>query len=144
MTSDATLHAEIPPQLYASDELLTRYGRWAVSRPQRRHCGSLEGLYRSPANDDDRQPRGIALPVLDAMAAQRALARVPDRERIVLAVLYVPQRLPPAAQFHMLRIPAALVRGRHLAGLRMFDNLLQKPLHCAHLTAGAANQQPMG
>jgi hypothetical protein len=41
----------------------------------------------------------------------------------VLTILYVPQRLPPQAQLRILRIPAQLSQVRHLAGLRMFDNL---------------------
>lgn len=123
--------ATIPPSLAEADELLTRFGRWAMHRHRKMRCGSAEGHYRAPPNDDDRQPREIVMAAADAMAVQRALARVADRERVVLTVLYVPQRLPVQAQLRILRIPARLCRERHLAGLRMFSNV-----HAA-MTCGA-------
>lgn len=125
MKRDANIAADLPRDLWEADELLTKYGRWAMHRHKKQRCASAEGMYRIPPNDDDRQPREVKLKDFDAMTVQRALARVPDRERIVLAVLYVPQRLPPQAQFRMLRIPPKLARDRHLLGLRMFDNLFR-------------------
>ena len=116
--------ADIPPNLREADELLTRYGRWACDRPKRRRCGSAEGRYRSPANDEDRQPQEVLQPDYEALQCQRALARVPDQERVVLTVLYVPQKLPVDLQLRLLRIPPRLCRERHLRGLQMFDNLL--------------------
>ena len=123
MIRDANIAADIPAELRGADDLLTRYGRWAMHRHKKQRCASAEGMYRIPPNDDDRQPREVLLANFDAMTVQRALARVPDRERIVLAVLYVPQRLPPQAQLRILRIPPKLARERHLHGLRMFSNL---------------------
>ena len=115
--------AEIPAALSDADEALMRYGRWAKDRFKPQRCASAEGAYRSPANDDDRQPREIVMSAPEAMAVHRALLRVPDRERIVLQVLYVPQRLPPEAQLRILRIPPRLSQQRHIEGLRMFANL---------------------
>jgi hypothetical protein len=120
--------SDIPFGLRKADELLTRYGRWAMSRFTTRRCASAEGQYRSPANDDDRAPRELLMPVLDAMRCQRSLASVPDLQRIVLAVLYVPRvfdnRMVPAElQFRLLRLPPRLTCERHIDGLRMFDNL---------------------
>lgn len=123
MKRDANIAADLPLELWQADELLSRYGRWAMHRHKKQRCVSAEGMFRAPPNDDDRQPREVMLRDFDALAVQRALARVPDRERIVLAVLYVPQRLPPQAQFRILRIPPKLARDRHLVGLRMFNNL---------------------
>ena len=117
---------EIQPGLKWADDLLTRYGRWATSRSRgARTCGSAEGSYRAPAVGDDdarRAPAPVALSAADAVAVQRALLRVPHRERTVLHVLYVPQRLSVAAQLRMLAITPRDCRARHAAGLRMFGN----------------------
>jgi hypothetical protein len=115
--------AIIPPQLAEADQVLTRYGRWAMDRVRRQCCGSAEGMYRSPQNDDDRAPREMLLPAWQAMAAHRALIGVPDRERIVLHILYVPKRLTVQVQLRRLRIPPQLSQQRHLLGLRGFANL---------------------
>ena len=104
------------------------YGRWAMNRAKAQRCGSAEGRFRAPANDDDRQPREVMMPMLNALAAQRALARVPDLERKVLAILYVPNRLPAEAQLRMAMVPPRLSQERHLAGLRMFSNIYEKSL----------------
>jgi hypothetical protein len=117
------LAADIPPDLADADETLTRYGRWAMNRHHKQHCGSAEGRYRTPPNDDDRQPREVLMSTPQALAVQRALARVPDRERVVLAVLYVPRRIPIEAQLRILHIPPRLCRERHLLGLRVFRNM---------------------
>lgn len=117
------ISADIPGNLAEADELLTRYGRWAMTRAGRERCGSAESMYRPPQNDDDRQPKADRLDMLDALNVQRALARVPDQQRVVLSVLYVPRRLPAEAQLRLLRIPPRLSRDRHLTGLRMFWNI---------------------
>ena len=114
--------ADIPASLSDADELLRRYGRWAMHRHRKQRCASAEGQYHAPPNEDDREPREELLLNVDALACQRALARVPDRERVVLAILYVPNRLPPEAQLRLLRIPPKLSQERHLAGLRIFSN----------------------
>lgn len=116
------LSAEVPHDLLDADKLLTLYGRWAMHRHPKRRCGSAEGNFRAPQNDDDRTPREPLLSTPSAMLCQRALARVPDRERVVLAILYVPQRLPVEAQLRILHIPPRLCRERHALGLRMFAN----------------------
>jgi hypothetical protein len=130
------LTAEIPSALRHADEVLERYGRWAMDRHKRHHCGSAEGRFKAPPNDDDRQPREMLMPTPDAMQAHRALQRVADKERIVLHILYVPHRMRPEAQLRMLRIPPSICRDRHLSGLRMFDNWLRVQLESAHLTRG--------
>lgn len=124
---DLDLAAAIPPQLSEADDLLTRYGRWATSgRSGAARCGSAEGHYRAEswqAVERRRAPLTIGMRLQEALTCQRALARVPEQERIVLTILYVPQRLPPEVQLRLLRIPPRLSQERHLRGLRMFDNL---------------------
>lgn len=118
--------ADIPPSLRGADELLHRYGRWAMDRARKNKCGSLESNYaptKGEAFDDRREPREELMHVDAAMVCQRALARVPDKERVVLAIIYVPRKLPPQAQLRMLRIPPRLSQERHLLGLKMFANL---------------------
>lgn len=120
------ISADIPLSLRQADELLSAYGRWAADRPSLRRCGSAEGNYRpgkGEAQEAKRAPRDQLLKTDDAMRCQRALARVPHIERIILAVLYIPRRLPAAAQLRILKIPPRMSRERHLSGLRMFDNI---------------------
>lgn len=125
--------ASVPEPLVRADELLTRYGRWAVASGR---GGTPYTVDRQFIREADRREsleayqrrresalRELLLTVADAMRVQRALARVPDRERIVLAVLYVPRKVSPREQLRILRIPPSLSRQRHLAGLRMFWNL---------------------
>jgi len=116
--------ADIPEPLLWADELLTGYGRWATRRSGGRHCASAEGMYRAPRRGE--YAPATAQPTLSAAQAvgvNRALQRVPDANRTVLKVLYVPDRLPVAAQLRILRIPPSLCRIRHLDGLRMFSNV---------------------
>lgn len=117
--------ADVPSSLKQADEVLEAYGRWAMDRYRRRQCGSAEGRFKAPPNDDDRDPREVIMPTPDAMRAHRALQRVADKERIVLHILYVPHRMKPEVQLRILRIPPRLCQERHLAGLRMFDNLFR-------------------
>ena len=120
------LSADIPQNLQEADERLTRYGRWAMERDRRHRCGSAEGRYRSFQDDEDRAPKEVLQHIDEALACQRALAKVPELERAVLVILYVPKRLPIEAQLRLAQIPARLCRERHLQGLRMFENLLRK------------------
>lgn len=117
------LVGDIPQRLREADEVLHAYGRWAMDRYRKQRCASAEGMYRIPPGDDDREPREALMPTPDALVAHRALIRVPDLQRTVLHILYVPKRLPPEAQLRMLRIPAKLCQQRHMDGLAMFDNI---------------------
>lgn len=119
------LSADIPSDLQDADERLTRYGRWAMDRMRRHRCGSAEGRYRSTQDDLDRQPAEVLLHIDEALACQRALARVPELERRVLSILYVPQRMSVEMQLRLAHIPARLCQERHLRGLRMFDNIFK-------------------
>jgi hypothetical protein len=112
--------AEIPVELQDADELLTRYGRSVMDRWHKQHCASAEGQYVAPPNEDDRLPRETLLEGVDLALVQRALIAVPDRERQILQILYIPKRLPAQAQLRMLRIPPELACSRHLDGLRCF------------------------
>lgn len=118
--------AELPADLAATDERLQLYGRWAMDRWAPRRCGSAERDYlptRGEALQARREPRELLMPMADAVRCQRALARVPDKERIVLTILYVPRRIPAQALLRKADIPPRISRERHLAGVRMFDNL---------------------
>jgi hypothetical protein len=119
------LSAEIPLNLQEADERLTRYGRWAMERLRRHRCGSAEGRYRSFQDDEDRAPREELQHIDEALACQRALARVPELERRVLIILYIPNRLPIEAQLRIAQIPPRLCQERHLRGLVMFNNIFQ-------------------
>lgn len=116
---------ELPVNLRDTDERLTRYGRWAMDRMRRHRCGSAEGRYRSNQDDQDRQPTEVLMHIDEALACQRALARVPEQERKVLVILYVPGKLPVEVQLRLAHIPPRLCQDRHLRGLRMFDNIFK-------------------
>lgn len=139
--------ADIPADLLDADELLHKFGRWAMWRQPRTHCGSAEGRFqpgRGESLDARREAREVLLDPATAMACQRALARVPDKERLVLELLYVPrhvgQRLVSIeVQVRLLRLPARLCQERHLAGLRMFANLSRIALQSALPGRGAGD-----
>jgi hypothetical protein len=59
---------------------------------------------------------------------------VPDQERVVLTILYVPQRMPLEQQLRLLRVPPRLCRERHQRGLQMFWTLwrLSRPVVKTH------------
>lgn len=116
---------ELPVDLREADERLTRYGRWAMDRQRRRTCGSAEGRYRSAQDDQDRQPPEVLQHIDEALACQRALARVPEQERRILAIIYIPSRQSVEVQLRLAHIPARLCQERHLRGLRMFDNIFK-------------------
>lgn len=125
MALKQNLAAEIPLDLREADELLAKYGRWAKDRRRYERCGSAEGAYKAPPNDDDRQPKMPTLTLSEAMACQRALAGVPQAERIVLGVLYIPRKVSVEVQLRRLNVPPRLSRERHLSGLRMWWNRLR-------------------
>lgn len=125
--------ATIPDELIPSDTLLRQYGEWASRRGSRGAPGTLDRMYRRESDGRESReayaercsavPKDPPMTTPDAMSVQRALIRVPDKERVVLQVLYVPQRLPPHAQLRILRITPQLSRIRHLEGLRLFTNI---------------------
>ena len=119
--------AEVPQELHATEELLARYGQWAKDKFVYRRCGSAEGAYRPPADQDDdprRTPRPAKSSIDEIMRVHRALCSLPDRERIVLHILYVPRRQPVPALLRLANVPANVCRERHLLGLRMLKNRL--------------------
>ena len=123
------IYADLPHDLNDADELLQRYGQWAIEHSSGGgRCGSAEGNYRAERGDAleaRREPKQVGLHTDVALRCQRALISVPDRERIVLTILYVPKRLPIEAQLRLLRIPPALSQERHKLGVRMFWNRYQ-------------------
>jgi len=119
---------DIPAGIEWADEKLSAFGRWSDRRRGGRTCGSAEGDYRAPVRGDDdvrRAPLVEGLRPGEALLVSRCLSAVPDQQRVVLRVLYVPQRLPIVAQLRILRIPPKLCRVRHELGLRSFANLFR-------------------
>lgn len=117
--------ANIPESLVEANDRLERYGRWAMDRNRRQRCGSAEGRYRSTQDDQDRAPSEVLMHIDEALACQRALARVPELERKVLGIIFIPQRMSVEMQLRLAHIPARLCQERHLRGLRMFDNIFK-------------------
>lgn len=129
------LYANVPPDLADADEALRQYGRWSAARSERLGCGSAERNYAAPFRNYDarREPREPMMPARDVVRAHRAFVSVPDLERVVLSVLYVPRRQPIEQQLRLLRITPKQCRERHTVGLRLFANLwrLQAARICA-------------
>lgn len=123
--------ADIPPDLAEADDVLTRYGRWAVTSSRGGRPPTLDRQFRPEMDSHEsyaswlercsRTPRDMPMPIKIAMLVQRTLARLPERERVVLAALYVPRRIHAATQLQILRVPPAHSRALHLIGLRRFD-----------------------
>lgn len=118
------LTSPIPEHLKYAEERLERYGRWAADRPQIKTCGSAEGRYKIPQDDLDRQPK-TSSPIDEMMQCQRALAAVRKEERQVLAILYIPRKVPIEAQIRMFKLDKRMFPERHISGLKQFDILLK-------------------
>ena len=126
--------ADIPADLAQADSLLTSYGRWAVTSSRGGRAHTLERQFNVASQQFGESleswrrrcsqvPTDPLMPTPVAMVVQRVLASLPDRERIVLAALYVPRRIPAAAQLQILKIAPQHSRALHLSGLRRFDAL---------------------
>jgi hypothetical protein len=123
--------ADIPLDLVDADETLVSYGRWATTGGRGGRSPTVDRQFRPEMDRHEsyssfmdrctRPPREVMMPTRNAMIVQRTLARLPDRERIVLAALYVPRRIPAAQQLQILKIPPSHSRVLHLLGLRRFD-----------------------
>lgn len=119
------IYGTVPHSLRDADDMLHRYGRWCKDRLRLHRCGSAERAYRAPQDDLDREPRPVILHIDLVTACRRALAKVPEKERVILAILYVPKRIPAHVQLRLMRIPPRLSQERHILGLRMFDNRMK-------------------
>lgn len=113
------LYAELPAELLDADDILRRYGRWARGGSGPGTCGSAEGDYRAPQDDEDRQPRAVAMLPMDVDRARKALVDMPTMTRLILQWLYV---RPGSMQANMRKhgIQPHHMRERHLEGVRLF------------------------
>lgn len=133
LASGENFAADIPRDLVEADDLLTQYGRWATSYGARKGAPTLDRMFIREADRKEsleaynrrraHVPAAQLMSTPEAMNVQRALAKVPDQERIVLTILYIPKRQPVHMQVAALRLTPSLCRIRHLSGLRMFRHL---------------------
>lgn len=111
----------LPQELRDADALLTRYGRWAQDRYQKRRCASAEGQYvPPPMRGQDDEPMQPFMADWSAMNVQHALVKVPMQYRRVLQAYYIPQRRPHHAVRRELKIATALWEQSRIEGLRRF------------------------
>ncbi len=122
------LYADLPTDLQDADEILRRYGRWAMDRFRPQRCASAEGAYRPPQNDDDRQPREVLMATADVDRARNALRGMLTVNRTVVLWLYVPDGESLYAKMRRCGVPPRVMRERHLAGVREFWNAWQRLL----------------
>ena len=135
MLMRVNLSADIPESLRKADDLLHRYGRWAMDRRRQHRCGSAESAYRperGEAVEARRAPREMLLPTPDALLVHRALIQVAESERRILHMLYVPNGRALHVQLRKSNISPSLCRERHLVGLRMFLNYWTNPVQSPH------------
>lgn len=129
----ADLAAAVPAELRDADQLLMRYGRWATMAGRGGAPHTMDRMYIREADRKEsleayqrRRAHLPSEPLLrqhEALHVQRVLVGVPFQERIVLHLLYLPDRRPIAVRLRKLNLRPRQCRERHLAGLRMFDRL---------------------
>lgn len=116
------LYADLPAELLEADDILRRYGRWARPRPEYERCGSAEGDYKAPPNDDDRAPSPPVMSPQDQTRARAALVELPMMTRLIIQWLYV----HPGSAHHYMRkhrLQPRHMRERHLEGVKLFWTL---------------------
>lgn len=113
------LYADLPHELHEADDILNSYGRWANRGGGGARCGSAEGMYRAPQDDEDRQPRQPLMPALDAERCQRALCTLPMMTLLVIQWLYV-DTSGLHAKMRKHGIQPRHMRERHLEGVGLF------------------------
>lgn len=113
------LYADLPAELLEADDILRRYGRWARGGAGPARCGSAEGAYRAPQDDEDRQPTEPTMPATDVERVRQALGKLPMMTLCIVQWIYV---RPASAQFLMRKngIQPVHMRERHLEGVRLF------------------------
>jgi GNAT superfamily N-acetyltransferase len=71
-------------------DFLKNWARWAREGQKYNRCGSAEGAYRAPKNDDDRQINGAyRVDVRSAIKAERLIVLLPEVEGIILVEAYI-------------------------------------------------------
>jgi len=113
------LYADLPPELHEADDILKRYGRWARGGAGQGRCGSIEGHYQAPQNDDDRRPRSPVMPMRDVDAVRGALATLPMMTLLVIQWLYVDSS-GLQAKMRKNGLKPRHMQERHLDGVALF------------------------
>lgn len=114
------LYADLPADLQEADDILRRYGRWARGGGGGgARCGSAEGAYRSPQDDEDRQPSEPTMAAIDVERTRKALATLPTMTLCVIQWLYVDSS---SLQSKMRKhgVQPRHMQERHLEGVRLF------------------------
>ena len=113
------LYADLPAELLEADDILRRYGRWARGGSGAARCGSAEGNYRAPQDDEDRQPSEPVMVVADVERVRKSLMQLPPMTLLVIQWLYVK---PGQVQANMRKhgIQPRHMRERHLEGVQCF------------------------
>lgn len=114
------LYADLPPELHEADDILVRYGRWARGGGgSGARCGSAEGMYRAPKDDEDRQPREPLMPPLEVERVKSALGKLPMMTLLIISWLYVDVG-GLQAKMRKHGVQPRHMRERHLEGVRAF------------------------
>lgn len=119
--SKPQLYADLPQELMEADDVLTRYGRWARGGYSPGRCGSAEGMYRAPQDDEDRRPQMPSMQKLEAEKVSEALQKLPLMTLLIIQWLYVDVG-GLQAKMRKYGIQPRHMRERHLEGVRIFWN----------------------
>ncbi len=114
------LYCDLPPELHEADDILDRYGRWARGGGGGgARCGSAEGMYRAPQDDEDRKPSEPVMQPLEVERVKSSLTQLPMMTLLVISWLYIDVG---ALQSKMRKhgIQPRHMRERHLEGVRLF------------------------
>lgn len=113
------LYCDLPAELLEADDILRRYGRWARGGSGAARCGSAEGNYRAPQDDEDRQPSEPVMVVADVERVRKSLMQLPPMTLLVIQWLYV-DTSGIQAKMRRHHIQPRHMRERHLEGVRLF------------------------
>lgn len=103
-------------------ERLDNWAMWCIERDPRRSCRSIEGRYRPEGGDRDI-PVMVVNP-LDAVVIERAMVKMPNRERSLLKSHFV-EREPVIELRRRFAIRFGMYESEIGRAIRMFENVLK-------------------
>lgn len=109
-------------------ERIENWAVWCIERQPRRSCRSIEGRYRPEGGDRDI-PVLVANP-LDAVVIERAMVKMPNRERALLKAHFVERdkdgRRPPVIDLRKrFAIRFGMYESEIWRAIRMVENTLK-------------------
>lgn len=114
------LYADLPQELHEADQILKRYGNWARPKLKYEHCGSAEGRYVPPPNDDDRTPKSEIMSRIELDKIRACLGTLPMMTLMIVNLLYANSTSRIQSQMRKHKMQPHHMRERHIEGVRLF------------------------